>query len=73
MREASHRILYSVCNYSAAMNGITPDTMVNIADAWWRVTIIAVDCTFGVLTAGTAAMYVLCLVKQYGIKKEEND
>ena len=65
MREASHRILYAVCNFSAAMNGITPDTKVGAASWWWRNTIIAVDCVFGVLTAGAAAMYVLCLIKQH--------
>lgn len=68
MREASHRILYAVCNFSSAMNGITPETRVGAASWWWKDTIIAVDCIFGVLTAGAAAMYILCLVKRH--KKE---
>ena len=72
MREASHRVLYAVCNYSAAMNGITPDTKVSPSAWWWQTTIIAVDCVFGVLTGGAAAMYVLCLIKQYGAKKEND-
>ncbi len=72
MRESAHRILYVVANYSAAMNGMTPDTVVSMAGWWWRTAIIAADCVFGVLTAGTAAMYVLCLVKQYGAKKEND-
>ena len=72
MRESAHRILYVTANYSAAMNGMTPDTVVNMAGWWWRTAIIAADCVFGVLTAGTAAMYVLCLVKQYGAKKEND-
>lgn len=72
MREASHRVLYAVCNYSAAMNGITPDTKVSSSAWWWQTTIIAVDCVFGVLTGGAAAMYVLCLIKQYGAKKEND-
>ncbi len=69
MREASHRILYAVCNYSAAMNGITPETKGGAASWWWKDAIIAVDCVLGVLTAGAAVMYALCLVKQY--KKEK--
>lgn len=72
MRESTHRILYVIANYSAAMNGMTPDTVVSMAGWWWRTAIIAADCVFGVLTAGTAAMYVLCLVKQYGAKKEND-
>lgn len=72
MRESSHRILYVVANYSAAMNGITPETRIKTSSWWWKTTLIAVDCVFGVLTAGTAAMYVLCLVKQYGAKKEND-
>lgn len=71
MRDSAHRILYSVCNFSAAMNGITPDTQVGAANWWWRTAIIAVDCVAGVLTAGAAAMYVLCLIKEYNRKKEQ--
>lgn len=71
MRDASHRILYSVANYSAAMNGITPDTKVGAASWWWQVTIIAVDSVLGVLTAGCAVMYALCLVKEHSKKKDE--
>ena len=72
MQIRAFRILYVTANYSAAMNGMTPDTVVNMAGWWWRTAIIAADCVFGVLTAGTAAMYVLCLVKQYGAKKEND-
>lgn len=71
MREASHRVLYAICNFSAAMNGITPDTTGKEASWWWQTTIIAVDCVFGVLTAGAVAMYVLCIVKELN-RKEEN-
>ncbi len=70
MREASHRILYAVCNFSAAMNGITPETKVGASNWWWKTTIIAVDCVLGVLTLGAAAMYALCLVKDYYKKKD---
>lgn len=71
MREASHRVLYAVCNFSASMNGITPDTKVAAAGWWWQTTIIAVDCVLGVLTGGAAAMYVLCLIKEFNRKQED--
>lgn len=66
MREASHRILYAVCNYSASMNGITLTSKVSASGWWWRTAIISVDCVFGVLTACSAVMYVLCLFRQRG-------
>lgn len=64
MREASHRILYAVCNFSAAMNGITPETNVSAAGWWWKNTIIAVDVIAAVLAVGAIGMYALCLVKE---------
>lgn len=54
------------------MNGITPETKVTAPVWWWQITIISADCVFGILTAGAAAMYVLCLIKQYGAKKEND-
>ncbi|MCD8308532.1 MAG: glycoside hydrolase family 3 C-terminal domain-containing protein [Clostridia bacterium] len=61
MRESCHRILYTVCNYSAAMNGISPDTSVGSKTEWWRTTLIAAEISTAVLTAGFGAMYVLSL------------
>lgn len=63
MRESCHRILYAVANYSAAMNGITPDTMVNRSMPWWQTTIIAAISVAAVLTAVFGAMYVYCIVR----------
>ena len=71
MREASHRILYAVCNYSAAMNGITPDTTGSASNWWWQTAIIAADCVLGVLTAGATTMYVLSFIKERINKKED--
>lgn len=58
IRESSHRILYSVCNYSRAMNGMTPETGVSTSMEWWRILILAVDGIFGVLTVSSAVMYL---------------
>lgn len=57
MREASHRILYVVANYSAALNGMTPDTSVGETSWWWSNAIMAGVCTAGALAAVCIAMY----------------
>ena len=41
MRESCHRILYAVTNFSASMNGITPDTPVGVVMPWWQAVLIA--------------------------------
>ena len=63
MRESCHRILYAVANYSAAMNGITPDTMVNRSMPWWQATIIAAITVSSVFTAVCGSMYIYCIVR----------
>lgn len=63
MRESCHRILYAVANYSAAMNGITPDTMVNRSMPWWQATVIAAITVSAVFTAVSGAMYIYCIVR----------
>lgn len=63
MREASHRILYVISNYSAAVNGMTPDTPVGETSWWWSNALIAAMSVFGVLAAGSIGMYIVCLVK----------
>lgn len=64
MREASHRILYAIGNYSAAMNGIGPETDMKEASWWWRDTLIAAIAVCAVLTAGCSVMYVFSLVQE---------
>ena len=71
MREASKRILYVVANYSAAMNGISPDTVVSASGWWWRTTIIACIAVTAVLTAGCGALYAVSAVKENKRKKTE--
>lgn len=64
MREASHRILYTVCNYSAAMNGITPNTTIAASGWWWQTLLISVIAVLAVLTSAATAMYLLCIYKE---------
>ncbi len=59
VRESSHRILYSICNQSRAMNGMTPDTGVSTSMEWWRLLLLSVDGVFGALTVGSVVMYWL--------------
>ena len=64
MREASHRILYAVCNYSVAMNGITPDTTIASSGWWWQTLLISVIAVLAVLTVAASAMYLICIYKE---------
>ena len=64
MREATHRILYTVAN-SSAMNGIAPSSRIVTVIPWWRALIIGV----GVVAALGLAASVVMLVKT---KKKQN-
>ena len=57
MREATHRILYTVAN-SNAMNGFTADTKIVGVTPWWKTALICVDVVLGVLVAGSIFMLV---------------
>ncbi len=59
IRESSHRILYSICNQSRAMNGMTPDTGVGTAMEWWRIAIISAIVVFGALTVVSIVGYCM--------------
>ena len=57
MREASHRILYVVGNYSSAMNGFaSSDRAVEIMP-WWQVLLIVFVVLFAVLTVVSAVYW----------------
>ena len=49
MRQATHRILYTVAN-SNAMNGISPTTTIKHITPWWQMAIYAIIALFAVLT-----------------------
>lgn len=58
VREACHRILYVISNYSAAVNGMTPDTPVGESSWWWSNAIVAGMCVTGILACGCIGMYI---------------
>ena len=57
MREATHRILYTVAN-SNAMNGFTADTKIVGVTPWWKTALICVDVVLGILVAVSIFMLV---------------
>lgn len=61
MREATHRVLYVICNYSAAMNGIDSNTKIVPITPWWQITVnvlIGVFAAFTVLSAGAYGFFI---------------
>ena len=64
MREATHRILYTVAN-SSAMNGIAPSSKIVSVTPWWRMLIYGVGAVSAVVFA--ASVYMLIKSKK---KKE---
>lgn len=64
MREATKRVLYNVCNYSAAMNGFSETTRVIRVYTWIEILITTLDIVFAVLTAGSLAMLLVSKIKE---------
>lgn len=56
MRESTHRILYNIANYSAAMNGYSSSTRAIKIPAWWEVMLQAICISLAVLTIGSTVM-----------------
>jgi beta-glucosidase len=63
MREAAHRILYTMCNYSATMNGYSNNTRMVRVYTWIEITLITLVTVFSVCTACAIAMYCISKVK----------
>lgn len=57
MREACHRILYNICNYSAAMNGYSASTRIVEIMVWWEIVLISLVVVISVLTVASVVMY----------------
>ena len=69
MRQATHRILYTVAN-SNAMNGIDADTRIVSVTPWWQPALIAVDVVVGVLLVGSVCMLVCSVRKKKASAKK---
>lgn len=67
MREATHRILYTVAN-SAAMNGLSTTSKIVTVTPWWRALIYGVGAVGAIGFIGSIVMIYLTLQK----RKKEN-
>lgn len=63
MRQATHRILYTVAN-SNAMNGISSGGKIVTITPWWQIALITLDVVLGLLFLFSAAKLVLAVVKK---------
>ena len=67
MRQAAHRILYTVAN-SNAMNGISANQEIVAVTPWWQAALYALCTVMAVMTVFSAAMLVRAIVR----KKKQN-
>ncbi|MGN0815032.1 MAG: glycoside hydrolase family 3 N-terminal domain-containing protein [Candidatus Coproplasma sp.] len=76
VREAVHRYLYVIANYSAAMNGYSPETKTVRSFNWWQTTLISVVVVFFVLAAVAVALTAASYLYEYRSadkKRRSND
>lgn len=70
MRQATHRILYTVAN-SSAMNGLSASQKVVAVTPWWQMALYALCTVMAVLTVVSAVMIVRARKKTKKIKAQE--
>ena len=68
LRQAMHRLLYTVANYSAAMDGYSNLTRLQPVVVWWKALIVFFTVLFAALCAASIAMFALSEVRA---KKEK--
>ena len=51
VRESCHRVLYTICNYSAAMNGLSASSKIVPITPWWQTALYVGIASAAVLTA----------------------
>ena len=69
MRQATHRILYTVAN-SNAMNGLSANQQVVAVTPWWQTALYAVCTVMGAMTVVSIVMIFRCRKKQMADKKK---
>jgi len=65
MREATHRILYVVCNYSYSMNGLGEGDSVSSSMPWWQIVLISLEAVTGTASAVFCALYIWSSYKEH--------
>ena len=66
LREANHHFYYAFSHHNL-INGFDSDTVTVTVTPWWKIVVIAVDVSLGVLGAAAAVLFVLGI---YVIKKK---
>ncbi|MGM9537643.1 MAG: glycoside hydrolase family 3 C-terminal domain-containing protein [Candidatus Onthomonas sp.] len=69
MRQATHRILYTVAN-SHAMNGFTDETKIVAVTPWWQTALYVVDALVAVGCVACAVMLVKAILRRNKSKAE---
>ena len=69
MREACHKILYTICNFSAQMNNIPHDNAVGASSWWWRTLLLSVNGVLCVSAVVCTALWTVSVVKERKAKK----
>lgn len=62
MREACHRVLYVVCNYSSAMNGIDSLTKVVTITPWYNVLFTSLIISSGVISLSSIGLVIVTYI-----------
>lgn len=68
LRESAKVIIYNVVS-THVMNGITHETIVEEITPWWEATLYGIIAFFAVLTAASAAMLTVSIIKRVRAKK----
>lgn len=59
MRDACHRIMYSICNYCAAMDGFSASTQVKTILTWYEILLAVLQWSFIVITSGSTVLVII--------------
>lgn len=70
MRQATHRILYTVAN-SNAMNGFTDKTEIVKVIPWWKTALVVLDVVLAVLCIGSIVMLVKKILARRAAKANQ--
>ena len=69
MRESSHKILYTIGNYSAVMNNIPSGNAVGSNAWWWRIALIAAILALGIAAAICTGFWIASVAQDRKVKQ----
>lgn len=71
MRQATHRILYTVAN-SNAMNGFTGETTIVAVTPWWQIALIALDVVLALGLIASIIMLIRSILRKRALSAEKH-